>query len=160
MLLRVKRDATDNTIMVTTKHKLIVSIRQKIQIKAKWIPAVIICFIFGAAVLLMTRTYWDINNIFFKLSPDDVTIQPDQNSNVQRHPPVNIIIRVMRDKAGNIVPTGQTGGKYTDEYTCDDFATQPEAQIFFDKAGTVKSDVEKLDTNKDGVPCQDLPDGR
>jgi hypothetical protein len=90
----------------------------------------------------------------------DVNSKTDQNDAYQRHPPGNFIIRVMRDREGNIVPTGQTGGKYTDEYTCDDFATQPEAQLFFDKSSAVKSDVDKLDTNKNGIPCQDLPDGR
>lgn len=62
--------------------------------------------------------------------------------------------KVLRDKEGNIVTSG---GKYTDEYNCADFSTQPEAQRFFDKAGGVSGDTNRLDGNKDGVPCQELP---
>lgn len=63
--------------------------------------------------------------------------------------------KVMRDKEGNIVSDGT--GKATDEYNCEDFATQPEAQRFYDKAGGVKGDTNRLDGNKDGVPCEHLP---
>jgi len=62
--------------------------------------------------------------------------------------------RVMRDKQGNVVTEG---GKYTDEYNCSDFATQPEAQRFYDKAGGVTKDTNRLDRDKNGVACQDLP---
>lgn len=65
--------------------------------------------------------------------------------------------KVMRDKSGNVVTDGT--GKATDEYNCDDFTTQPEAQTFFDKAGGVSKDTNRLDGNKDGVACQDLPKG-
>ncbi len=65
--------------------------------------------------------------------------------------------KVLRDKSGNIVPEGTVGAKGTDEYNCIDFTTQPEAQTFFDKAGGVSADTNRLDGNKDGVACQDLP---
>lgn len=65
--------------------------------------------------------------------------------------------RVLRDKSGNVVPEGSTNAKYTDEYNCKDFKTQPEAQKFFETAGGVSNDTNGLDGNKDGVACQDLP---
>jgi hypothetical protein len=65
--------------------------------------------------------------------------------------------RVLRDKSGNVVPEGTAGAKYTDEYNCEDFKTHPEAQGFFEKAGGVSHDTNRLDGNKDGVACQHLP---
>lgn len=69
--------------------------------------------------------------------------------------------RVLRDKEGNILTdadlTSGKQGKYTDEYDCKDFATQPAAQKFYDNAGGVQGDTNRLDGNKDGKPCQALP---
>ena len=67
--------------------------------------------------------------------------------------------KVLRDKSGNVVPAGTAGAKYTDEYNCDDFGTQPEAQKFFQNAGGVKGDTNRLDGNKDGDACESLPKG-
>lgn len=67
--------------------------------------------------------------------------------------------KVLRDKSGNVVPAGTAGAKYTDEYNCDDFGTQPEAQRFFTNAGGVKGDTNRLDGNKDGDACESLPKG-
>ncbi len=66
--------------------------------------------------------------------------------------------KVLRDKEGNVV-TDASKGKATDEYNCEDFDTQPQAQSFFMKAGGVSSDTNRLDGNKDGVACQSLPMG-
>ncbi len=70
--------------------------------------------------------------------------------------------RVLRDKSGNIVTSeelasGAKVAKFTDEYNCDDFKTQPEAQGFFINAGGVSGDTNRLDGNKDGTACQALP---
>jgi len=65
--------------------------------------------------------------------------------------------KVMRDKEGNVVASG---GKYTDEYNCDDFETQPEAQKFYDNAGGVTKDTNRLDGDKDGEACESLPKGK
>lgn len=62
--------------------------------------------------------------------------------------------KVMRDKQGNVVTEG---GKYEDEYNCADFATQGEAQSFYEKAGGVTKDFNRLDGNKDGQACEALP---
>lgn len=67
--------------------------------------------------------------------------------------------KVLRNKSGNVIPAGTAGAKYTDEYNCDDFSTQPEAQRFFMNAGGVKGDTNRLDGNKDGDACESLPKG-
>jgi hypothetical protein len=64
--------------------------------------------------------------------------------------------KVMRDKEGNVVTSG---GKYTDEYNCDDFTTQPQAQKFFKNAGGPSKDVNRLDGDNDGIACEALPKG-
>lgn len=64
--------------------------------------------------------------------------------------------KVMRDINGNVV---ESGGKYTDEYNCDDFTTQPQAQTFFTNAGGPSTDTNGLDGDNDGVACEALPAG-
>jgi hypothetical protein len=66
--------------------------------------------------------------------------------------------KVMRDKTGNVVTDGS--GKPTDEYNCEDFANRSEAQTFFDNAGGVQGDTNRLDGNKDGNACEHLPVGK
>lgn len=68
--------------------------------------------------------------------------------------------KVIRDKEGNVVPLGTPGSKAEDEYNCDDFATQPESQKFYDAAGGVTKDFNRLDGDKDGTPCTALPKGK
>lgn len=65
--------------------------------------------------------------------------------------------KVMRDKEGNVVTSG---GKYTDEYNCDDFTTQDQAQKFFKNAGGPSTDTNRLDGDNDGVACESLPKGK
>lgn len=125
----------------------------------KPVLGVVIALLLGAFGLTATNNDWSLNSILSGSSVKDAKIQTDQKGNLKQNAAGDFITRVMRDKAGNIVPTGQTGGKYTDEYNCSDFATQPEAQTFFDNAGGVKGDVNGLDGNKDGVPCESLPKG-
>lgn len=68
--------------------------------------------------------------------------------------------KVIRDKEGNVVPMGTLGAKAEDEYNCEDFTTQSDAQKFYDNAGGVAKDFNRLDGNKDGVPCESLPKGK
>lgn len=126
----------------------------------KPVLVVILAILAGAFGLTATNNDWNLNSILSGSSVKDAKIQTDQQGNLKQDTAGNFITRVMRDKAGNIVPTGETGGKFTDEYNCSDFATQPEAQAFYDKAGGVKGDVNRLDANKDGVPCESLPKGK
>lgn len=62
--------------------------------------------------------------------------------------------KVKRDKSGNVVTEG---GKYTDEYNCEDFATQEEAQTFYKNAGGPSKDTNRLDGDKDSIACEHLP---
>jgi len=71
---------------------------------------------------------------------------------------------VQRDASGNVlydilgnVTTDSSKGKKADEYNCDDFGSQPEAQTFYDKVGGVGNDVNRLDGDKDGTACEALP---
>lgn len=45
----------------------------------------------------------------------------------------------------------------SNEYNCGDFATQEEAQAVFEACGGPKTDIHKLDSNKDGKVCESLP---
>lgn len=124
-------------------------------VKAVLVGALVL--LLGAFGLTSTNNDWNLNSIFSGSSVKDAKIQTDQQGNLKQDAAGNFITRVMRDKAGNVIPTGQTGGKYTDEYNCDDFKTQEEAQRFYDKAGGVSKDTNRLDGDKNGVACQDLP---
>jgi len=64
-----------------------------------------------------------------------------------------------QSEVGRNVTTDKTVGKKADDYNCDDFSTQPEAQTFFLKVGGVGNDVNRLDGNKDGDACESLPKG-
>lgn len=120
----------------------------------------VIAILAGAFGLTATNNDWNLNSILSGSSVKDAKIQTDEKGNLKQDAAGQFITRVMRDKLGNIVPTGKPGGKYEDEYNCSDFSTQPEAQTFYDKAGGVKGDVNRLDANKDGVPCESLPKGK
>jgi len=64
--------------------------------------------------------------------------------------------KVMRDKDGNVVTDGS--GKYTNDYNCDDFDSQDQAQRFFDKVkADTGEDPNRLDRDKDTVACEQLP---
>ncbi|MDD3940197.1 MAG: excalibur calcium-binding domain-containing protein [Candidatus Pacebacteria bacterium] len=68
--------------------------------------------------------------------------------------------KVLRDLQGNVVDPNSPeakNAKYTDEYNCADFKTQPEAQAFFEKAGGLSNDTNRLDGDKDGTACESLP---
>lgn len=124
---------------------------------AKGIIGGIIVLLLGALGLEASNNDWNLNSIFSGSSVSDSKVMRDAKGNIQRDAQGNIVTRVMRDKQGNVV---NSGGKYTDEYNCSDFATQPEAQAFFEKSGGIQGDTNRLDGNKDGVACQDLPKGK
>jgi hypothetical protein len=108
--------------------------------------ALVIAFIFLATALGLeiTQNDWDLQTLWETRSFDQAKISRDIEGNL------------LFDKMGNIV-TDRSQGKGADEYNCDDFDTQGEAQIFFEKVGGVGNDVNRLDGDKDGEACESLP---
>lgn len=119
----------------------------------------VIVVLLGALGFEMSNNDFDLGSILSGNSVKESKVMRDQDGNVTRNEYGEVMTRLMRDKLGNVVPAGTAGAKYTDEYNCDDFDTQGGAQAFFEKAGGVTKDTNRLDGNKDGVACQDLPKG-
>lgn len=74
--------------------------------------------------------------------------------------------KIIRDEAGNVlfdkfgeITTDGSQGKGADDYNCEDFDSQPEAQNFFQKVGGVGNDLNRLDGDKDSRACEALPAG-
>jgi hypothetical protein len=100
----------------------------------------------AALGLEVSQNDWDLGKLMQTKSLQESKVSRDTSGNI------------LFDKLGNIT-TDSTKGKKADQYNCDDFSTQPEAQAFFLKVGGTKNDVNRLDGNKDGVACQSLPKG-
>jgi len=118
----------------------------------------------GVGILLLaafgleaTETDIDLGTLYDTGSVEESQIERDSEGNLATDAEGGFLTRVFRDMEGNEVPKGTAGAKYADEYNCDDFATQREAQRFFENAGGLENDVNRLDGNKDGVACQALP---
>lgn len=124
---------------------------------AKGILGGVILLLLGALGLETTNNDFSLNSILNGNSMKDSKVMRDENGNVSRDSLGNVVTKLMRDKLGNVVPSGTAEAKYTDEYNCSDFKTQAEAQAFYDKAGGVAGDTNRLDGDKNGVACQDLP---
>lgn len=104
-----------------------------------------------------TNNDWDIGSILRGNSASDSKVVRDDKGNIKRDANGGMVTRVKRDKDGNVVAQDAAGGKYTDEYNCKDFDSQPAAQAFFEKAGGKGHDTNRLDGDGDGVACEDLP---
>ena len=101
----------------------------------------------------------DLGSVIQGESISDSVIERDEEGDLEASADGGLLTRILRNKEGKEVSEGTAGAKYTDEYNCDDFETQPEAQTFFVNMGGVDKDVNRLDGNKDGVACQSLPAG-
>lgn len=119
----------------------------------------VIVLLLGGLGLEVFNTDFDLGSILSGNSVSDSKIERDASGNLQRNETGDFVTRLLRDKTGSVVPAGTAGAKYTDEYNCDDFATQPEAQKFFENAGGIKGDTNRLDGNKNGEACESLPKG-
>lgn len=120
--------------MAIPKFKPLANASKETKNILKPILAVIFIILAGAFGLEATNNDWDLGKLLSGESLEEA--------------------RVMRDKSGNIV---ESGGKYTDEYNCEDFSTQEEAQTFFKNAGGPNKDVNRLDGDSDGQACESLP---
>jgi len=110
--------------------------------------ALVIAFIalLAAFGLEVSQNDWDLGKLWETKSFQESKVSRDTSGNI------------LYDKFGEIT-TDSSKGKKSDEYNCDDFSTQPEAQRFFEKVGGVGNDVNRLDGNKDGDACESLPKG-
>ena len=140
--------------MAIPKFKPLANASEKTKKTAKPILMGIIALLLGAFGLTASGNDWDLNKILTGSSMSESKIQTDEKGNLIQNEAGEFISRIMRDKEGNVV---ESGGKYTDEYNCDDFATQEEAQRFFIKAGGPSKDLNGLDGDNNGVACQALP---
>jgi hypothetical protein len=120
--------------MSVPKFKPLENLSDKGKKKIKPILIALLVLLLGALGLEATNTDWDLGELLSGSSFEEA--------------------RVLRDKKGNVVTSG---GKFTDEYNCDDFETQEEAQTFFENAGGPDEDVNQLDGDNDGVACESLP---
>lgn len=111
--------------------------------------ALVIAFIalLAALGLEVSQNDWDLGKMWETKSLQESKISRDEQGNV------------LFDKFGNIT-TDKSMGKTADDYNCDDFSTQPEAQTFFLKVGGTDNDLNRLDGDKDGEACESLPKGR
>lgn len=115
----------------------------------------VLVILLGALGLELGGKDFDLGSILDGNSVSDSAIMRDADGNLVKDSSGNMVTKVMRNKMGDVVTDGS--GKATDEYNCDDFATQPEAQRFFEKAGGVSGDTNRLDGDKNGEACQSLP---
>ncbi len=106
----------------------------------------IIALLAAAFGLQSTNNDFDLGKILSGSSLEESKVAVDEQGNM------------LFDKMGNVT-TDKTLGKKSNDYNCDDFSTQPEAQAFFLKVGGTKNDVNNLDGNNDGIACQSLPKG-
>jgi hypothetical protein len=120
--------------MAIPKFEPLVKASKKTKKVVKPILIAIIAILLGAFGLEATNNDWDLGKLLSGSSFSEA--------------------KVMRDKNGNVV---ESGGKYTDEYNCDDFETQEQAQRFFINAGGPSDDTNRLDGDNDGIACESLP---
>lgn len=106
---------------------------------AKGILGVVIVVLLGALGLEVTNNDFDLGTLLGGGSLGEAKME--------------------RDASGNL--TGSTlgqlcGDEAKDEYNCDDFATQEEAQAKHDQCIADGRDVNRLDGDNDGVACEAL----
>ena len=115
--------------------------------KARIFLAIIFVVLLGAFGLEATENDWDLGKMMETGSIQESKVSRDDSGNI------------LYDREGNMT-TDKTKGKTANDYNCDDFTTQPEAQAFFLKVGGKGNDINRLDGNKDGQACESLPQGR
>lgn len=114
--------------------------------KARIFLAIIFLTLLAAFGLEVTQNDWDLGKLMETKSFKESKVSRDESGNI------------LFDKMGNIT-TDKTQGKEADDYNCDDFSTNSEAQSFFMKVGGTGNDLNRLDGDKDGEACESLPKG-
>jgi len=87
----------------------------------------------GAFGLEATNNDWNLNKLMSGSTLQEAKIQRDANG--------NFLLESCK----------------SDIYNCASFKTQPEAQEVLVKCGGAGYDINKLDGDKDGIACEDLP---
>jgi ABC-type multidrug transport system fused ATPase/permease subunit len=141
-----KKIQGDHKIRLTVIVVLLVIVAFLFMVWEKARIALVIAFValLGAFGLEVSKTDYDMGTLFRTKSFEQSKVQRDEKGNV------------LYDIFGNVT-TDETKGKKADEYNCDDFETQPDAQAFYEKVGGLGNDVNRLDGDKDGVACEALP---
>lgn len=114
--------------------------------KARIALAIAFIALLAAFGLEISQNDWDLGKLWETKSFQESKVSRDESGNM------------LFDKFGNIT-TDSAKGKEADEYNCDDFTTNPEAQSFFEKVGGTSNDLNRLDGDKDGEACESLPKG-
>jgi hypothetical protein len=125
---------------------LIVAVLFFVWEKARIALVVIFVTLLAALGLEVSQNDWDLGKLWQTKSLQESKVSRDESGNI------------LFDKFGDIT-TDSSKGKKADEYNCDDFSTQSEAQVFFLKVGGVGNDLNRLDGDKDGEACESLPKG-
>lgn len=120
--------------------------------KARIALAVVFVSLMVALGLEVNNQDWDLNKLWQTQSFEQSKVLRDKEGNIATDKLGNVLF----DKMGNVT-TDKSIGKKADEYNCSDFATQPQAQAFFEKLGGTGNDVNRLDGDKDGIACESLP---
>lgn len=115
--------------------------------KFRIVLAIAFLALLAALGLEITQNDWDLGKLW--------ETQSFEQSKVSRDTMGNILF----DKQGNVT-TNSDIGKAADDYNCDDFSNQPEAQTFFTRVGGTDHDLNRLDGDKDGEACESLPKGK
>ncbi len=114
--------------------------------KLRILLAIVFIALFAALGLEVSQNDWDLGKLWQTKSFEESKVSRDDSGNI------------LFDKLGNITTDGSKGKK-ADDYNCDDFSSQPEAQSFFEKVGGTGNDINRLDGNNDGEACESLPKG-
>jgi hypothetical protein len=158
-----KNNEVDKKEKTTSKpSKLRANRKLRLGILAFLLTIVIVLFIFWekARIFLAIAGVFLITALGLEVFQKDYDLEKlwetksFQESEIGRDEQGNLLF----DKLGNVT-TDSTKGKYADEYNCDDFDTQKEAQVFFEKVGGVNNDLNRLDGDNDGKACEALPLG-
>jgi hypothetical protein len=114
--------------------------------KARIFIAIAFITLLAALGLEIFQKDWDLQKLWETKSFQQSEIGRDAQGNL------------LFDKLGNITTDTKTGKK-ADDYNCEDFSDQPEAQAFFIKVGGTGNDLNRLDGDNDGKACEALPLG-
>ncbi len=136
--------------MAIPKFKPVADLSQGTKDKLKPLFGVILALLIGAFGLEATKTDFDLGKLMQGQTLQEAKVPRDSNGNLILNP------KVKRDSSGNFLLENCT----KDLYNCENFKTQSEAQEVYLKCGGKGDDVNNLDRDKDGKPCEDLPVGK